>query len=75
MDIYDILKDWLKKNGYDGLCYPEEECGCLLEDLAPCIQPSLLNCKAGHKEKAPQGSLSDYFVYAGKRGENDNNTV
>jgi hypothetical protein len=29
-----IIEKYLKDNGYDGLC--KEDCGCKLDDLAPC---------------------------------------
>lgn len=44
----DILKTWLKENGYDGLC-DNDECGCGLDDLAPCDSIGLYHCVAAHK--------------------------
>jgi len=64
MTLEDIVRDWLLDHGYDGLCYPEEECGCGINDLMPCGQPSL-NCVAGHRIEAPEGSDVDYFIYPG----------
>ena len=32
--VQSITANWLKANGYDGLC--SDECGCGLDDLAPC---------------------------------------
>lgn len=37
--IVDIVADYLKTNGYDGLAYEDTECGCTLDDLAPCDGP------------------------------------
>lgn len=34
MTVFDIVVDYLKRHGYDGLC--NEECGCPLEMLGPC---------------------------------------
>lgn len=48
--IKDIVTDYLKTNGYDGL-YNEDECGCLLDDLAPCWDCTF-DCRPGYK-KAP----------------------
>ena len=42
MTVREILVDWLKSHGWDGLA--GDECGCELKDLAPCDTP--MNCKA-----------------------------
>jgi hypothetical protein len=34
-NVTEIVKEWLSANGFDGLC--GEECGCGLDDLAPCV--------------------------------------
>jgi len=34
MDVWEIVKIWLKENGFDGLC--NEDCGCGLDYFAPC---------------------------------------
>jgi hypothetical protein len=36
MSVQEILIDWLKSHGYDGLCLPREACGCGINDLCPC---------------------------------------
>ena len=36
MNCHDIIKDYLQKNGHDGLCLPDFDCGCGLNDFAPC---------------------------------------
>lgn len=36
MKSYDMIKDWLKTHGYDGLVYVDLECGCHVDDLIPC---------------------------------------
>jgi hypothetical protein len=47
MNIEEIVRTYLKTNGYDGLCLPEQECGCRIDELFPCGDaPS--NCQAGH---------------------------
>ena len=38
-DLRWITAQWLKANGYDGL-YAPDECGCLVDDLMPCGEPS-----------------------------------
>lgn len=34
--VLEIVADYLRAHGHDGLCNPEIECGCGLGDLAPC---------------------------------------
>ena len=46
MDIREIVRLWLEQNGYDGLYWPWLECGCFLDDLMPCDEPSC-RCTAG----------------------------
>jgi hypothetical protein len=38
MTVIQIVKKYLEENGYDGLCCGAGECGCDLNDLAPCAQ-------------------------------------
>ncbi len=46
MDVYDIVKKYLKENGFDGLC--TDDCGCHLDDLMPCCQEGALSCEPGY---------------------------
>jgi hypothetical protein len=50
MTILEIVREYLKANGYDGLCNPDAECGCVLDDLMPCSEPGM-ECQAGHRVK------------------------
>jgi len=43
-----IVEDWLKANDFDGLCNPDRECGCTLNDLMPCNAPHEGDCQAGY---------------------------
>ncbi len=47
MTLHDIVKEWLEKNGYEGLYSVDADCGCKLDDLMPCGEPGM-NCRAGH---------------------------
>ena len=62
MDVCDIVKKYLKDNGYDGLC--TDECGCLIDDLMPCCQEGIMSCVPGYrmeKEEAERrGYMFDY---------------
>ena len=46
MDVLDIIKKYLKENGYDGLCF--EECCCGINDLMPC-NAGCDQCEPGYK--------------------------
>ena len=48
MNAKQMIKEYLYNNGYDGLCSIEGECGCKLDDLAPCYHLSIDDCQAGH---------------------------
>lgn len=48
MDVRQIVAEYLKANGFDGLSDGPAECGCKLEDLMPCSYPFQL-CKPGHR--------------------------
>ena len=47
MNVLKIVKEYLIKNGYDGL-YNDNGCGCEFDDLAPgsCLGDC---CEPGHK--------------------------
>jgi len=71
MNVKQIVLQYLKDNGYDGLANDNGECGCDLEDLMPCgFQDTF--CVAAHKEKpAPDSEFSDcdWVMVPGKRPE------
>lgn len=53
MTVSDIIKNYLKENGYDGLCNPGD-CACLISDLVPCDNdPSI--CEPGYKSECHGG--------------------
>jgi len=46
MNVKEIVKDWLKTHGYDGLY--TDDCGCLIDDLMPCSGYGCIEtCEAG----------------------------
>ena len=46
--LRDIVSDWLKSHGYDGLFNGDGNCACLLSDLFPCGDPRD-DCEAGYR--------------------------
>ena len=46
--MINIVTDYLKTHGYDGVCHPESECGCFLDDLVPCGD-NCMDCKPGYR--------------------------
>ena len=48
MIVKEIIFDWLKNHGYDGLC-DGEDCGCCLADFMPCDEDGgILDCEPGY---------------------------
>jgi hypothetical protein len=46
--IREIIVEYLRQHGYDGLC--KDSCGCGLDDLAPCGGDPM-DCQPAHKRK------------------------
>lgn len=55
LTVRTILAEWLKANGYDGLCNPWAECGCEVDDLMPCGGEGCDGCVAGYRIECPGG--------------------
>ena len=47
MTVKEIVKQYLEQNGYDGLYHEDLECGCSLDDFAPCGDMSE-HCEIGY---------------------------
>lgn len=47
MNVKKIVKEYLEKNGYDGL-YSVDDCACEVSDLMPCEEMGW-DCTAGYK--------------------------
>ena len=67
MDLHDIIADWLRSHGYDGLYCDDGECDCCLSDLMPCGEPSRY-CFPGVFVEKPKGCENADF-YIGPREE------
>lgn len=61
MNCMDIIKEYLKTNGFDGL-QNEGECGCLPSDLRPCSDDMSL-CTPGYKVVPPKEADSEFDFY------------
>lgn len=61
MDLIEIVTEWLKEKGYDGLYDEDYECGCILSDLMPCDEPRM-RCCPGYKGKGGSSEEGAFFV-------------
>lgn len=52
-----MVLDWLREHGADGLCEPETECGCGLDDFAPCGDGPYPHCKAAISRTLVEGEF------------------
>lgn len=68
MTVCEIVTQWLKDNGYDGL-YAPGECCCSLDDLMPCggslWDPG--DCRAGHVVPCPGSEECEFADDVGHR--------
>ena len=67
MDIGDIIKEYLVKNGYDGLC--GDGCGC--DGSCPCVGDGIpLDCEPAYKHIATKEELENPdWEYDGEIGD------
>lgn len=57
--IEEMVHEYLIQHDYDGLCYPEDDCGCGLDDLFPCGYSSN-KCRAAYACTSPCGRDTVY---------------
>ena len=48
-NVFEIVKEYLRTHGYDGLYEENGECACDLADLMPCASEGIPNCLPGYK--------------------------
>ena len=53
MNLKGIVREYLEKNGFDGL-FNEDACGCLKDDLFPCENPEE-DCIPGYRHPCTCG--------------------
>lgn len=62
MTIEDIIKQYLKDNGFDGLCNPDLECGCGLDDLMPCGGEGVIDCEPAYRHRCAEHLRNEYHL-------------
>ena len=48
-NLKQIVTEWLKSHGYDGLYHHDAQCGCDFDCLMECGDANELNCVAAYK--------------------------
>jgi hypothetical protein len=66
MTLSEIIKAAIREAGGDGLCNVSLDCGCGVDDLAPCCAPDLGECEIAEKLNE---DTEDWFVPLRKDGE------
>lgn len=67
MTVKEIVIEYLKKNGYSGLC--GDYCGCEIDDLAPCDN-NMCDCVCGYKIIITEENKEKYSDVIGECGLN-----
>lgn len=60
-EVSDIVLDYLKSNDFDGLVNPDNECGCGVDDLAPC-DSNCMGCNPAIEVDPPSDDYDRYFA-------------
>lgn len=61
-DVLEIVKQYLKKNGFDGLFNANGECACHVDALCPC-DGCFAECEPGYRvEGCDCGQGCDYHI-------------
>lgn len=58
-NVREMTAQWLRANHYDGLCNPDGECGCGLDDLMPCQCINERECVCAYEIPVPDGNEYD----------------
>jgi len=62
--VMDIVDQYLRANGFDGLFSDNGKCGCVVDDLAPCGELQQ-DCRAGYMMVGCDcGEGHDYHIVA-----------
>jgi len=70
MNVKEIVENYLKREGFDGLVFQDIPCGCLVGDLYGCGNEIPLDCEPGHKHDVDPADNdgAEWLVYPGKCG-------
>lgn len=69
MRVLEMVRERLLADGYDGLVDEHGECGCRLDDLAPCGEMGE-GCEAAHAVATRiEASGFDFVMFAGPRAK------
>ena len=63
--VIEIVREHLVSVGADGLVCPDAECGCKLDDLAPC-GGGIGGCKPGYLGAVNDPSQDDWTMWTSK---------
>jgi hypothetical protein len=66
MDVRKIISVWLEQNGFDGL--GGGSCGCGLDDLMPCNQGNIGNCKPAKRHECKDMTPPFSFCHSCEAG-------
>jgi len=64
MNVREIVVKNLKETDFDGLCNVDNECGCGLDDLAPCCD-NILACEPAIEVVPPTNDFDRFFADKG----------
>lgn len=65
MDVREIVAEYLKAHGYDGLC--GDDCGCIAADLGPCGEACCFDCEPGVLLPCPVPECGEHDWHIGPK--------
>ena len=71
--VKNIVIEYLKHHGFDGLLSPRGDCGCVLDNLAPCggIKKG---CQAAYKVPSLESEEAFFLCVAGEEKDDEKRT-
>lgn len=70
-NVREMTAQWLRANHYDGLCNPDGECGCGLDDLMPCQCINERECVCAYEIPVPDGNEYDRMFSTSNSEQNE----